>query len=114
MEFFLVSILTTVGGIILYAIIGAVVKAPGNVLAVKFRSLGDMSGKTYTEIKNVVGVENSISTTTNDAGETIKIRQWISTGYHITLLFDSNDNFICISSETKVWLMLKNIASITY
>ena len=102
MEFFLISILTTIGGIILYAIMGAAVKAPGNILAVKFQTLGDMSGKTYNEIKSVVGVENSISTTVNDAGEVIKIRQWMSTGYHITLLFDSDDNFICISSETKV------------
>lgn len=102
MEFFLISILTTIGGLILYAIMGAAVKAPGNVLASKFGSLGDMSGKTYNEIKNVVGVENAISTSVNDDGEVIKIRQWISTGYHITLLFDANDNFICISSETKV------------
>lgn len=102
MEFFLISILTTVGGIILYLIMGAVVKAPGNLLATKFASLGDMSGKTYSEIKSVVGTESSISTTVNDAGEVIKIRQWMSTGYHITLLFDSSDNFICISSETKV------------
>ena len=102
MEFFLISVLTTIGGIILYAIMGAIVKAPGNVLAVKFQSLGDMSGKSYEDIKKVVGVENSISTTVNEAGEVIKIRQWISTGYHITLLFDGNDNFICISNETKV------------
>jgi len=102
MEFFLISILTTIGGIILYAMMGAVVKAPGSLLATKFASLGDMSGKTYEEIKKVVGAENSISTTVNDAGEVIKIRQWISTGYHITILFDSNDNFIGISSETKV------------
>lgn len=102
MEFFLISILTTIGGIILYAIIGAAVKAPGAVLATKFASLGDMSGKTYNEIKRVVGVENSVSSTVNDAGETIKIRQWMSTGYHITILFDANDNFIGISSETKV------------
>lgn len=102
MEFILISILTTLGGIVLYAIMGAAVKAPGAVLATKFQSLGDMSGKTYNEIKSVVGAENSISTQVNDEGEVIKIRQWISTGYHITLLFDSNDNFICISSETKV------------
>lgn len=102
MEFFLISILTTVGGLILYAIMGAVVKAPGTLLATKFATLGDMSGKTYDEIKKIVGAENSISSTVNEAGETVKIRQWISAGYHITLLFDANDNFICISSETKV------------
>lgn len=61
-----------------------------------------MSGKTYDEIQKVVGAENSISSTVNDSGEVIKIRQWMSTGYHITLLFDANDNFIGISNETKV------------
>jgi len=50
----------------------------------------------------VVGIENAVSTTVHDAGEVVKIRQWITTGYHISLLFDSNDNFICISSETWV------------
>ena len=45
MEFALISILTTVGGIILYLIMGAAVKAPGKVLASKFASLGNMSGK---------------------------------------------------------------------
>ena len=102
MEFALISILTTVAGIILYLIMGAAVKAPGKVLASKFASLGNMSGKTYAEIKSVVGPENSVSHTTNDDGEVITIRQWMATGYHIVLLFDSDDNFIGISSETAV------------
>lgn len=102
MEFALISILTTVGGIILFVIISAVVRAPGTLLSSKFTSLGDMSGKTYDEIRRVVGPENSVSRTTNDAGEVITIRQWISAGYHIVLLFDSEDNFVGISSETSV------------
>ena len=102
MEFALISILTTVGGIVLYLIMGAAVKAPGKVLASKFASLGNMSGKTYNEIKSVVGVENSVSRTTTDDGQVVTIRQWMATGYHIVLLFDSEDNFIGISNETSV------------
>lgn len=102
MEFALISILTTVGGIVLYLIMGAAVKAPGKVLASKFASLGNMSGKTYNEIKNVVEVENSVSRTTTDDGQVVTIRQWMATGYHIVLLFDSEDNFIGISNETSV------------
>jgi len=101
-EYFMIAVLPIIGGIILSVIMGAAVKTPGKLLAGKFASLGDMSGKTYAEIKSVVGVENSISTTVNDAGETIKIRQWMATGYHIVLLFDADDNFICISNETAV------------
>ncbi len=102
MEFALISILTTVGGIILYLITSVAVKTPGKVLAQKFVSLGDMSGKTYTEIKKVVGTENSVSRTTNSDGEVVTIRQWMATGYHIVLLFDSEDKFITISNETSV------------
>ena len=102
MEFALISILTTLGGIVLYLIMGVLVKAPGSALASKFASLGDMSGKTYSEIKSVVGVENSISRTTNADGELVTIRQWMATGYHIVLLFDSEDKFIGISNETSV------------
>ena len=102
MDFAIISILTTVGGLVLYLIMGAAVRTPGKVLASKFASLGDMSGKTYTEIKNVVGVENAVSRTTTDDGEVVTVRQWMATGYHIVLLFDNEDNFICISSETSV------------
>lgn len=102
MEFALISILTTVGGIILYFIMGAIAKAPGKVLASKFALLGNMSGKTYNEIKKVVGVENAVSRKTTDDGQVVTIRQWMATGYHIVLLFDSEDNFIGISSETSV------------
>ena len=102
MEYLLIYVLTIIGGIILYAIMSAVIKAPGALLAAKFASLGDMNGKTYEEIKKVVGGEISFSSTVNDSGEVVKIRKWISIGYYATLLFDEDDNCICISSETKV------------
>ena len=102
MEFALISIVTTIGGILLYLLTSVAVKAPGKVLASKFASLGDMTGKTYAEIKNVVGVESSVSRKAMDDGSIVTIRQWMATGYHIVLLFDQNDNFIGISSETSV------------
>ena len=102
MEFALISILTTLGGILLYFLTTAFVKAPGKVLASKFASLGNMTGKTYEDIKKVVGVESSISRKAMDDGSVVTIRQWMATGYHIVLLFDQNDNFIGISSETSV------------
>jgi hypothetical protein len=102
MEFALISVLTTVGGIIMYLLIGAAVKTPGKLLASKFASLGNMSGKSYSEIKSVVGAESSIARKTTEEGEVVTIRQWMATGYHIVLLFDSNDMFIGISSETSV------------
>lgn len=102
MEYALIAIVPIIGGIILSIVMSAAVKAPGKVLASKFASLGDMSGKTYTEIRNVVGTENAVSRKVTDEGVTVTIRQWMATGYHIVLLFDSDDNFIGISSETAV------------
>ena len=72
------------------------------MLAGKFASLGNMSGKTYAQIKSVVGPENAVSRTTTKDGKVVTIRQWMATGYHIVLMFDEQDNFIGISSETAV------------
>lgn len=102
MDFTMISILTTVGGILMYLVISALVRTPGAFLQKKFQSLGDMSGKTYNEIRRVVGPESSVSRTTAGDGSLVTIRQWISTGYHIVLMFDANDIFIGISSETSV------------
>ena len=102
MEYLLYAIVPMIAGLILYAIMGSAVKAPGRALATKFKSLGSMTGKSYEQIKSVVGPENSRSTKTLEDGKVVTVRQWIATGYHIVLLFDENDNFICISSETAV------------
>lgn len=102
MEFLLISLGTTIGGIILYLITSAVVKAPGNVLAVKFANLGTLTNYTYSQIIAKCGNPNSVSTTTDKEGNTVKIGQWMSTGYHIVLLFDANDKCLGVSSETKV------------
>ena len=87
-----------IGGIIFYALISVGVRAPGQRLAKKFVSLGDMKGKTFEEIKQVVGLPQSVSY----MGDGTILRQWMATGYHICILFDKNDNFLGIESETAV------------
>lgn len=98
----LIYVLPFIGGLLLYLLTTAFVKVPGKALAAKFASLGDMSGKTYAEIKSVVGAENAVSRKALDDGTVVTVRQWIATGYHIVLLFDADDIFIGISSETSV------------
>lgn len=98
MEYWYLYVLPIVGGLILYFIIKAVVRAPGASLQAKFIKLGTLKGKTLQEITSVCGQPNSVSST----AEGIRVRQWISTGYHIVLLFDENDICLGVSSETKV------------
>lgn len=56
----------------------------GCSLQKKFISLGNMSGKTLDEITQVVGPPNSVSTIT----EGKVLYQWVTTNYHIALLFN--------------------------
>lgn len=89
---------TSILGLIGYAIMAAVVKAPGVDLQQKFSSLGVVKGKTYAEIVNVVGTPSAQSA----MGNGIRLYQWQATGYHIALLFDSDDICLGISSEISV------------
>jgi hypothetical protein len=73
-----------IGGIVLYFIISAVVKAPGYSLQQKFVGLGSLTGKTKAEIIRVVGPPSSFSSLSG--GKTIL--QWMATGYHISLIFN--------------------------
>lgn len=98
MDFWYISVLPIVGGIIWFLISTAMVKAPGTLLQQKFVNLGTLKGKTLSQITNACGNPSSISTTSNGT----KVYQWISTGYHIVLLFDENDICLGVSSETKV------------
>jgi hypothetical protein len=86
------------GGIMLYAVITALVKAPGNALNKKFVDLGTLTGKTYDEIVEVAGFPNS----KNSMAKNQTLCQWIEANYHIVLLFDENMICLGISSETKV------------
>lgn len=98
MEYWYIYVLPILGGILLYLITKVIVRVPGASLNQKFVKLGTLKGKTLQEITSVCGQPNSVSTTS----EGIKVRQWISTGYHIVLLFDENDICLGVSSETKV------------
>lgn len=91
------------GGLILYFITTAFVKAPGSLLQTKFAMLtkdtdGVIAGKTYNEIVAACGSPVSVSPT-GDGG---KLCQWMATSYHIALLFDENDVCLGISHEAKV------------
>lgn len=85
------------GGLLLSAVIGALVKAPGNELARKFAAAGTLAGKTKSEIIALVGPPSSFSGLAD--GKTLY--QWMATGYHVALRFDGE---ICegVTHETKV------------
>ena len=83
---------------VLYGIISAFVSAPGNLLAQKFRALGTLDGKTKEEIIAKVGKPNSISASLD--GD--QVLQWLSTGYHIALIFDKDNICKGVSHESKV------------
>lgn len=70
----------------------------GHSLHNKFASLGKLTGKTFKEIRAVVGLPNSVS----PRGDGKVLRQWIRNGYHIALLFDECDICLGIISETSV------------
>lgn len=79
--------------------IGSVFQVAGKQNA--FRMLGDMTGKSFSEIVSLAGPPQSIS-----AHPDGKLAQWIFTnqagGYHIGILFDHNDVFVGITHETTV------------
>ncbi|MEM0006970.1 MAG: hypothetical protein QXR89_01710 [Candidatus Bathyarchaeia archaeon] len=93
----LMFIATLLIGLGMCLLIWVFVRAPAISLQSKFKKLGVVKGKRKEEIIAVVGPPNSISMTPN--GELL---QWISPGYHIALLFDSNGVCLGITHETAV------------
>lgn len=79
----------------MYLVISSLVKTPGRSLAGRFSSLGTLKGKTKEEIISVVGRPNSVSAMPNGS----QLLQWMATGYHISLMFDSNENCLGVSHE---------------
>jgi rRNA maturation protein Nop10 len=82
-DFIPILIFTTIGGFVLYAIIGALVRAPGALQQHKFQNLGNLRGRTLNSIIAEVGPPNSRSAA---AGGRI-LCQWIAPGHHIALIF---------------------------
>lgn len=102
MNAFLIWVLPIVGGLLLYALTSASVKAPGQALNRKFVELGTLQGRSLQEIVAHCGNYKSYSTTIGADGKPVKIIQWMETSYHIVLLFDENDICLGVSSETSV------------
>ena len=90
--------LPIVGGIFWYLFSAAFVRAPGAALQNKFAKLGVLAGKSYDEIVVACGAPNAQSSTA-DGG---RLCQWLQTGYHICLIFDSNNICKGINSEVSV------------
>ena len=66
--------------------------SPGRELHARFKSLGDMSGKTLDDIVSVVGPPFASSSIA--FGHTII--QWQATGCHVALLFDRDNRFVSV------------------
>ncbi|MGA2281505.1 MAG: hypothetical protein ABSG80_14515 [Verrucomicrobiota bacterium] len=82
-DFIPILIGTLIGGFVLYAIINALVRAPGASLQSKFQQLGTLRGRTLSSIIAEVGPPNARSV----AGDGRVVCQWMATGYHIALIF---------------------------
>ena len=66
--------------------------SPGRELHARFKSLGEMSGKTLDDVVSVVGPPSSSSSIA--FGHTLL--QWQATGCHVALLFDRNNQFVSV------------------
>ena len=87
-------LLTLLGASVLGGIITTLTLAPGANLASRFRSLGNMTGKTKQEIVAAAGVPSSVS----QMGDGVTLLQWQATGYHIAIRF-KDDVFDGITHE---------------
>ena|ERR1700741_1530472 len=70
----------------------------GNELAWKFFALGNLRGKTATEIIAGVGLPTSIHAMAK--GE--MLLQWRATGYHMTLLFNTEQRAVKVAAESAL------------
>lgn len=84
-------------GILIAVAIKIWVRSPGAVLSNKFRNMGVLRGKSFAEIKRVVGAPTSVQYTSDGS-----IRVWSRSTYTIALIFDSNEICQGVSSETAV------------
>lgn len=86
-----------VGGLFMFLVIKLLVRVPGILLAKKFKSIGSMKGLSKQELVKKVGNFQSIKYI--DGGS---VCIWKSAGYMISIVFDTNDNFLKVNSETLV------------
>jgi hypothetical protein len=98
----LITLFSILGGALIFLLIFYAVRAPGKKLNKIFVSLGTLKGLSYASIVAAAGAPNAISSTTAKDGTPLKVCQWITTGYHIVLLFDPSDTCLGVSSEVSV------------
>ena len=84
-----------IGGLILFAVIRAGVRAPGVSLQNRMAALGPLAGKTIAEIAEAVRTQPS-SVSTNAAGT---LAQWQASGYHIAMQFGPDGKFVRITHQ---------------
>ena len=82
-------------GAVLYFIIRGIAKSAGNSLRRKFISLGDMQGKTYTEIVKKVGSPKL----THYGKDGNYFCVWAKYGYAMEIEFTKEGKFLLISKE---------------
>lgn len=89
---------------IIIAIVGALASATrerpdiyveGRRIYAAFRSLGNMKGKTFSELQKAAGEPSSISHHANGT----RLRQWQATGFHMSILFDKEDRVLRITHQ---------------
>lgn len=92
-----------IGAFIGYFIAG-LISAKSTILQENFQKLGDLRGRTLSEIEENVGVHNSFkSCTITDRNNTPGyLYTWIERNYVITLLFDADNKCLGVNSETKI------------
>lgn len=69
-------------------------RASSGSISKRFRRLGDLTGKTRTEIVKAVGRPTSVSSVPKGA-----LLQWQARGYHIAIRFDEDGVFDGITHE---------------
>lgn len=76
--------LPLVGGLGLYLVIRALVRAPGRALAGRFARAGVLKGRTEADVVAAVGQPSARSALTSGY-----LLQWQATGCHVALQFDA-------------------------
>ena len=79
-------------------VIGRVEKAPLRKLEKGFANLEPIIGRTFQEIKNEVGLPQSVDVQAGGG----RLRQWIIPGFHIALLFDKDDVCLGITHSSRL------------
>jgi len=64
----------------------------------KFNSLGDLSGKNKEYVTNILGKPNNEAILVNGS----HLVQWHSNGSHISIIFDSQGNFVRITNQKNL------------